>query len=119
LLARLRVALRQRAAATAPQGPIRSGEVEIDLEKHRVIRAGEVVKVSPKEYELLVRLALGHGKLLTHRDLLVAVWGPAHATDTQYLRVLVGQLRQKLELDPARPKIIETEPGVGYRFVPD
>lgn len=119
LLARLRAALRQRTSAKAPLGPIRSGEVEIDLEKHRVTRGGEVVKVSPKEFELLARLALGHGKLLTHKDLLVAVWGPAHATDTQYLRVFVGQLRQKLEFDPARPKIIETEPGVGYRFIAD
>jgi len=119
LLARLRAAQRQRASAKAPVGPIRAGEIEIDLDKHRVTRAGEVVKVSPKEYELLARLALGHGKLLTHKDLLTAVWGPAHATDTQYLRVFVGQLRQKLEADPAHPKIIETEPGVGYRFIAD
>lgn len=119
LLARLRVALRQRTAAKAPPGPIRSGEVEIDLDRRRVTRAGEVVKVSPKEYELLARLALGHGKLLTHKDLLVAIWGPAHAADTQYLRVFIGQLRQKLEVDPAHPRIIETEPGVGYRFIPD
>jgi two-component system KDP operon response regulator KdpE len=119
LLARLRAALRQRASAKAPPGPIRSGEVEIDLEKRRVTRGGEVVKVSPKEFELLARLALGHGKLLTHKDLLVAVWGPAHVSDTQYLRVFIGQLRQKLEADPAHPKIIETEPGVGYRFITD
>lgn len=119
LLARLRAALRQRASAKAPPGPIRSGGVEIDLEKRRVTRSGEVVKVSPKEFELLARLALGHGKLLTHKDLLVAVWGPAHVSDTQYLRVFIGQLRQKLEADPAHPKIIETEPGVGYRFIVD
>jgi two-component system KDP operon response regulator KdpE len=119
LLARLRVALRQRTSAKAPSGPIRSGEVEIDLDRRRVTRAGEIVKVSPKEYDLLARLALGHGKLLTHKDLLVAIWGPAHAADTQYLRVFIGQLRQKLEADPAHPRIIETEPGVGYRFIPD
>jgi two-component system KDP operon response regulator KdpE len=119
LLARLRVALRQRTAAKVPPGPIRSGEVEIDLDRRRVTRAGEVVKVSPKEYDLLARLAVGHGKLLTHKDLLVAIWGPAHAADTQYLRVFIGQLRQKLEVDPAHPRIIETEPGVGYRFIPD
>jgi two-component system, OmpR family, KDP operon response regulator KdpE len=119
LLARLRVALRQRTAAKTPPGPIRSGEVEIDLDRRRVTRAGEVVKVSPKEYDLLARLAVGHGKLLTHKDLLVAIWGPAHAADTQYLRVFIGQLRQKLEADPAHPRIIETEPGVGYRFIPD
>lgn len=119
LLARLRAALRQRASAKAPEGPVRSGEVEIDFDRRRVTRAGEVVKVSPKEYDLLARLARGHGKLLTHKDLLVAIWGAAHATDTQYLRVFIGQLRQKLELDPARPRIIETEPGVGYRFSAD
>jgi len=119
LLARLRAALRQRVSAQAPPGPIRSGAVEIDIEKRRVTRGGEIVKLSPKEYDLLVRLALGHGKLLTHKDLLVAVWGSAHATDTQYLRVFVGQLRQKLETDPSQPKIIETEPGVGYRFLVD
>lgn len=119
LLARLRAALRQRASAKAPHGPIRSGEVEIDLDMRRVTRGGEVVKLSPKEFELLARLASGRGKLLTHKDLLVAVWGPAHVTDTQYLRVFVGQLRQKLEMDPAHPRIIETEPGVGYRFIVD
>mgnify|MGYP000268179209 CR=1 FL=1 len=119
LLARVRVALRQRASTKLPPGPIRAGDIEIDLEKHLVTKAGEVVKVSPKEFELLARLAVGRGKLLTHKDLLVAIWGPAHATDTQYLRVFVGQLRQKLEIDPARPKIIETEPGVGYRFIAD
>lgn len=119
LLARVRVALRQRASTKQPPGPIRAGDIEIDLEKHLVTRAGEVVKISPKEFELLARLAVGRGKLLTHKDLLVAIWGPAHATDTQYLRVFIGQLRQKLEADPARPKIIETEPGVGYRFIAD
>lgn len=119
LLARLRAAVRHRASAKAPTGPIRAGEVEIDLERHRVTRGGEVVKVSPKEFELLARLATGRGKLMTHKDLLVAVWGAAHAADTQYLRVFVGQLRQKLEVDPARPRIIETEPGVGYRFIAD
>jgi len=117
LLARLRAALRQSARAPAPTGPIRAGDVEIDLEKRLVTRAGAPVKLSPKEYDLLVRLALGAGKVLTHKDLLVAVWGAAHAHDTQYLRVFVGQLRHKLEADPASPRILLTEPGVGYRFV--
>jgi two-component system, OmpR family, KDP operon response regulator KdpE len=117
LLARLRAALRQSARAPAPTGPIQAGDIEIDLEKRLVIRGGAAVKLSPKEYDLLVRLALGAGKVLTHKDLLVAVWGAAHAHDTQYLRVFVGQLRQKLETDPASPKVITTEPGVGYRFV--
>jgi two-component system KDP operon response regulator KdpE len=117
LLARLRAALRQSARVPAPIGPIHAGDVEIDLEKRLVTRAGAAVKLSPKEYDLLVRLALGAGKVLTHKDLLVAVWGAAHAHDTQYLRVFVGQLRHKLEADPASPKIIRTEAGVGYRFL--
>lgn len=119
LLARLRVALRQKAATQAPVGPIRAGAVELDLEKRLVTRDGAVVKVSPREYEVLARLAMGRGKVLTHKELLTSVWGPAHMHDTQYLRVFVGQLRQKLEADPAHPKILLTEPGVGYRFIAD
>ncbi|KQY35454.1 two-component system response regulator [Caulobacter sp. Root1455] len=116
LLARLRAAIRHSARAPTPSGPIRAGDVEIDLEMRLVTRDGAAVKLSPKEYDLLARLAIGAGKVLTHKELLVAVWGAAHAHDTQYLRVFVGQLRQKLEDDPASPKIILTEPGVGYRF---
>ncbi|KSB91525.1 two-component system response regulator [Caulobacter vibrioides] len=119
LLARLRVALRQKAATQAPVGPIRAGAVELDLDKRLVTRDGAVVKISPREYEVLARLALGRGKVLTHKELLTSVWGPAHMHDTQYLRVFVGQLRQKLEADPAHPKILLTEPGVGYRFIGD
>jgi two-component system KDP operon response regulator KdpE len=70
----------------------------------------------PKEYALLTRLIAGHGKVLTHKELLVAVWGAAHVEDTQYLRVAIGQLRQKLEADPSSPAYIVTEPGVGYRL---
>jgi two-component system KDP operon response regulator KdpE len=119
LLARLRVALRQRGQAQGPLEPIRAGVVEIDLEKHLVTRDGATVKISPREYEVLARLAQARGKVLTHKDLLTAVWGPAHAHDTQYLRVFVGQLRQKLEADPSTPKMILTEPGIGYRFIGD
>ena len=95
---------------------IRSGEVEIDLDRRQVRRAGEQVHLTPKEYDLLAQLAAGGGRVLTHRQLLTAVWGPAHAEDVQYLRVGVGQLRQKLEADPAAPRLILTESGVGYRF---
>jgi two-component system KDP operon response regulator KdpE len=116
LLARLRVALRHRLLREGAEPVIRSGEVEIDLVMRRVIRAGEPVRLSPKEYDLLARLAEGGGKVLTHRQLLTAVWGPAHEHDVQYLRVFVGQIRQKLEADPATPTVILTEPGVGYRF---
>lgn len=116
LLARLRVALRQKAGAETPQGPIITGDLVIDLERRLVTRSGEVVRLTPKEYEVLTRLARAAGKVLGHRDLLTAVWGAAHAEDTQYLRVVVGQLRQKLEGDPAQPRLISTEPGVGYRL---
>jgi two-component system, OmpR family, KDP operon response regulator KdpE len=119
LLARLRAALRQSGKSQAPLGPIRAGDVEIDLDMRRVTRDGAAVKLSPREYDVLTRLASGHGKVLTHKDLLTAVWGPAHADDTQYLRVFIGQLRQKLETDPSAPRMLLTEPGVGYRFVAD
>jgi two-component system KDP operon response regulator KdpE len=98
---------------------IRSGDVEIDLIKRLVTRAGEQVHLSPREYDLLARLAEGGGKVLTHQQLLTAVWGPANVDDVQYLRVFVGHLRQKLEADPAEPKRLITEAGVGYRFIVD
>ena len=117
LLARLRVALRHRIVQNGAQPVFRAaGGLEIDLVKRRVTRGGEGVRLSPKEYDLLARLAEGGGKVLTHRQLLTAVWGTAHTEDVQYLRVFVGQLRQKLEADPAMPRVILTEAGVGYRF---
>ncbi|TCR66656.1 response regulator [Bosea sp. BK604] len=116
LLARLRVALRHRLERQGAEATIVSGNVEIDLVNRRVSRDGAHVKLSPKEYDLLACLAGGNGRVLTHRQILTAVWGPAHEHDVQYLRVFVGQLRQKLEDDPATPKLIETEPGVGYRL---
>jgi two-component system KDP operon response regulator KdpE len=116
LLARLRVALRHKVLKAGGEPKVSAGDLEIDLVLRLVTRAGEQVRLSPKEYELLVRLAEGGGRVLTHRQLLTAVWGPAHEHDVQYLRVFIGQLRQKLEADPATPKIITTEPGVGYRF---
>jgi two-component system KDP operon response regulator KdpE len=116
LLARLRVALRHRLQREGAPPIIRAGDLEIDLIKRLVSRNGEAVRLSPKEYDLLTKLAEGGGKVLTHRQLLTAVWGPAHADDVQYLRVFVGQLRQKLEEDAARPRVILTELGVGYRF---
>ncbi|MGO4738475.1 response regulator [Bosea sp. 2KB_26] len=116
LLARLRVALRHRIERQGADAVIRSGAVEIDLVNRRVSRDGTHVKLSPKEYDLLASLAGGNGRVLTHRQILTSVWGPAHEHDVQYLRVFVGQLRQKLEQDPTSPKLIETEPGVGYRL---
>jgi two-component system KDP operon response regulator KdpE len=117
LLARLRVAVRrQRPAEEAPK-VVRVGDLIIDLPRHLVTRAAEPVRLSPKEYDLLERLVEADGKVLTHKDLLVSLWGPAHAHDTQYLRVFIGQLRQKIEIDPATPRLVLTQPGVGYRFM--
>lgn len=119
LLARLRVALRARAKPVEAPPVVRAGDLVIDLPRRLVTRAGEIVRLSPKEYELLAKLAEAGGKLLTHRDLLVSIWGPAHKEDTQYLRVFIGHLRQKIEPDPSMPRLLLTEPGVGYRFMAD
>ncbi len=116
LLARLRANLRQAAPHVINTGPLTAGDVVIDLERRMITRAGEPVRVTPKEYDVLAHLVRNVGKVIGHRDLLTAVWGKAHADDTQYLRVVIGQLRQKLEADPAQPHFILTEPGVGYRF---
>ncbi|MBV9509385.1 MAG: response regulator [Caulobacteraceae bacterium] len=120
LLARLRVALRhQITRAGAPAAVVRAGDITIDLVKRLVTRGGEPVRLSPREYDLLAKLAEGGGRVITHRQLLTAVWGPANAEDVQYLRVFIGHLRQKLEPDPAAPRHLVTEAGVGYRFVGD
>ena len=116
LLARIRAGLRQTPDPTAHKGPIVAGEVTIDLERRLVTRNGEAVRLTPKEYDLLGHLARHAGKLVGHADLLTAVWGAAHAADTQYLRVVIGQLRHKLEADPAQPRLIVTEPAIGYRL---
>lgn len=118
LMARLRAALRHRLRRQGDLPIFRAGAVEIDRARRLVTRDGIVVHLAPKEYELLRLLAQHAGKVVTHRQLLAAVWGPAHVDDTQYLRVHVGQLRQKLEADPGRPSLILTEPGVGYRLLP-
>lgn len=116
LLARIRAGLRQTSGSRGPSGPVEAGDVLIDLERRRLTRRGEPVRLTPKEFEVLAVLVRNAGKVVGHREILTAVWGSAHATDTQYLRVVVGQLRQKLEADPAQPALIETEPGIGYRL---
>jgi two-component system, OmpR family, KDP operon response regulator KdpE len=116
LMARVRRLLRRAGEEPAPP-EVRVGHVLIDLAGRRVLRHGAEVKLSPREYDLLRLLAVNRGKLLTHRFLLTEVWGAAHVADTQYLRVYVGQLRKKLEDDPLRPRLIVTEPAVGYRLV--
>ncbi len=120
LLARLRVVMRRRLRqAEAPPAVVHAGDLTIDIPRRLVTRAGEPVHLSPKEYELLVKLAEADGKVLSHKDLLVSLWGPAHADDMQYLRVFIGQLRQKIEVDPSAPRLILTQPGFGYRFMTD
>ena len=116
LLARLRVILRRHKPADVPL-IVQTGDLTIDLPRRLVTRSGEVVRLSPKEHDLLAKLVEADGKVLTHKELLVSVWGPAHAQDTQYLRVFIGQLRQKIEPDPATPRLVLTQPGIGYRFM--
>ena len=115
LMARMRTALRHRMLRHAQTPLLRVGGVEIDAVRHRVTRAGAEIKLTPKEFELLSFLARHAGRVLTHKQILTAVWGPAHTEDTQYLRVYVGQLRQKIEDKPDDPQIVLTEPGIGYR----
>ena len=119
LRARLRVALRHAARAGSPGGAtiLRAGNLSVDLERRIVLRAGQSVQLTPYQYKLLVALMKGGGKVVTHRQLLSAVWGPGHVNDTHYLRVYMGQLRQKLEANPARPEYIATDAGVGYRIL--
>ena len=117
LLARLRVALRHAARGDgATAALVAIGDVKIDLEKRLVTRAGEAVHLTPIEYRLFAELARHPGKVLTHSHLLKQVWGPGYAQQSHYLRVYMAQLRRKLEEDPARPRILLTEPGVGYRL---
>ncbi len=115
LTARLRAALRHKAKQTQPAARIEIDGVALDFERRLVTRDGAPVKLTPKEYELLAILFRNAGRVVTHRQILSSVWGPAHTEDTQYLRVFIGQLRAKIERDPTTPRIVKTEPGVGYR----
>lgn len=118
LLARLRALLRHRNEAHARQpATVSVGDLMIDIARHEVRVAGEPVKLTRKEFELLRVLAQNAGRILTHGQLLREVWGKAHEDDTQYLRVFVSQLRHKLKDDPASPRYILNEPGVGYRML--
>lgn len=118
-LARVRVLLRSSGRPGETQAEIVSGDLRIDVAKHQVTLAGEPVRLTRKEFELLLHLARHGGRIVTHRQLLHDVWGPAHQQDLQYLRVFVGRVRQKLGDDPAAPRFILNEPGVGYRFLPE
>lgn len=117
LLARMRVALRHvQQLGSTPAPVLEVGALRIDLSRREITIDGRDVRLTPMEYRLLVLLAQNAGKVLTHRMLLKEVWGPGHIDDTHYLRVYMTQLRRKLELDPAQPKLLTTEPGVGYRL---
>jgi two-component system KDP operon response regulator KdpE len=117
LLARMRAALRHRIQEQGGRPMVRAGDLAIDLVLRRVARGGEPVKLSPKEWAILEQLAIHAGRVVTHGHILAKVWGRATETEQQYLRVYVRQLRQKLELEPDRPRWLVTEPGVGYRLL--
>jgi two-component system KDP operon response regulator KdpE len=116
LMARMRTALRHRQQGAGHETVVKVGAIEIDRLRHRVRRGGAEVKLTPREFELLACLAGHAGRVMTHRQLLTAVWGPAQAAETQYLRVYIGHLRQKLEDNPDDPRVILTELGIGYRL---
>jgi two-component system KDP operon response regulator KdpE len=115
----VRAQLRRHLQQTPAGEPtLRFGDVVVDLAHHRVERAGEAVRLTPIEYRLLTHLAGQPDRVITHRALLKALWGPSHAQDTHYVRVHMANLRKKIEVDASQPRHLVTEAGVGYRFVP-
>jgi two-component system KDP operon response regulator KdpE len=117
LLARMRVALRHASQGTGDSSPaLQFGQTTIDLDRRVVTVGGEEVHLTPIEYKCLVLLARNAGKVLTHGQILREVWGPAYGGETHYVRVRMAELRKKLERDPAQPRILLTEPGIGYRL---
>lgn len=120
MMARVRAALRRGVRPADAEGAIvRFADVTVDLDRRTVTRAGAEVHLTPVEFRLLAMLLAHPGRLMTHRRLLLEVWGPSHADDVHYLRVHMGHLRRKLEATPARPRHLVTDTGVGYRFVPE
>jgi two-component system KDP operon response regulator KdpE len=119
LTARIRAVLRRRDSADGADPLVRVGDVTIDLAARRVTRHGAEVHLTPIEFDLLRVLAVHRGKLVTHSRLLREVWGPGYGEETHYLRVHVAHIRRKLERDPARPEILLTDAGVGYRLAPE
>lgn len=119
LLARIRAGMRRGTAGQGAAASFRTGDLCIDFDRRHVTVAGRDAHLTPTEYELLKTLAVNAGKVLTQRMLLRAVWGPGYETEGQYLRVHIGHLRHKIEPDPAQPRYILTDPGVGYRLVTD
>ena len=117
LLARVRAALRARLEGVSTAAEVVVGELVVDVPRHKVSMAGQDVRLTRKEFDLLKMLAQNAGRIVTHRQILREVWGPAHIDDVHYLRIYIGHLRQKLGDDPANPQYIESEPGVGYRLI--
>lgn len=118
LLARVRAVSRRQAREPGGATSVTFGEVRVDFERRQVARDGRPVHITPIEFRLLAALVTKPGKVLTHRQLLREVWGPAYVERGHYLRIYMGHLRQKLEADPARPRHFLTETGIGYRFCP-
>jgi two-component system KDP operon response regulator KdpE len=119
MLARVRAGLRHAVRSASGAGVLRFGVAVVDLERRMASRGDEDVHLTPLEFRLLATLARNHGMVVTHRQLLTEVWGPTHASDTHYLRIYMKQLREKLEIDPLRPRYLVTETGVGYRLLED
>jgi two-component system, OmpR family, KDP operon response regulator KdpE len=116
LLARIRVALRHKAGVAREDAVFTTGELRVDLGRRHVFVRDQEVKLTPTEYRLLTTLIRYAGRVLTHRQLLKEVWGPHQTEEAHYLRVYMAQLRRKIEADPAQPRYLLTEPGVGYRL---
>ncbi len=119
LLARVRASLRGRERRFTAQPSFKAGDLEINFPTRRVQVLGEDVRLTPREYDLLLTLARQAGRVITHRQVIASVWGADAQVDAQFVRVLVAQLRQKLEIEPSSPRIVLTEPGVGYRLKAD
>lgn len=116
LVARIKANLRKAIVREGGEPELANGSIRMDLIRHEVFKDGDKIALTPKEYELLRYFMVNRGRMLTHKQILNEVWGAAHSEDTQYLRVYVGQVREKLEVNPSVPQMIVTEPGVGYRM---
>jgi two-component system KDP operon response regulator KdpE len=117
LLARVRAALRGKLAAQGGGPIVEAGDIVIDLVQHRIVKAGEEIHLTRKEYEVLSQLALAPGRIVTHKRILDAAWPHEYDKRVEYLRSVIRQLRQKLEADPAQPRLIVNEMGIGYRLM--
>lgn len=116
LLARIRASMRGRERRISNAADFEAGALKVNFATRRAFVEGEEVRLTPREYDLLRTLARHSGRVVTHKQLIAAIWGPESTVDPQFVRVLVGQVRQKLEADPSAPKILLTEPGIGYRL---